>query len=320
MSGALAGVRVLEFSQVVAAPFLGCVLADLGADVVKVEPPDGDQHRRWGAIVPNEGKRFQSLNRNKRGIAIDLGRPAGADLARRLVPHFDVVTQNLRPGAAARYGLDYETLRELRPDLVYCEITGWGHGGPLSDRTATDPTMTAYAGLIAAGAKIGSRGRTAAPRRLGAGGLLGGLLRRRGHPRCALPPRAHGRGPARRGLAAARLTRDPGHRGDARAGQRRADARPDDRGGTRDPRPRRQLRGDPRCAGGAATVGHGGAARLQPRLPHHRRPDHARRDHASHARAGTRGAGDHGRPRRRPGLRRLGTGEHRLRRPRAWPT
>ena len=158
MSGALAGVRVLEFSQVVAAPFLGCVLADLGADVVKVEPPDGDQHRRWGAIVPNEGKRFQSLNRNKRGIAIDLGQPAGADLARRLVPHFDVVTQNLRPGAAARYGLDYETLRELRPDLVYCEITGWGHGGPLSDRTATDPTMTAYAGLIAAGAKIGSEG------------------------------------------------------------------------------------------------------------------------------------------------------------------
>ena len=158
MSGPLAGVRVLEFSQVVAAPFLGCVLADLGADVVKVEPPDGDQHRRWGAIVPNEGKRFQSLNRNKRGIAIDLGQPAGRDLARRLVPHFDVVTQNLRPGTAERYGLDYETLRELRPDLVYCEITGWGHGGPLSDRTATDPTMTAYAGIIVGGAKVGPEG------------------------------------------------------------------------------------------------------------------------------------------------------------------
>ena len=158
MAGPLDGVRVLEFSQVVAAPFLGCILADLGADVVKVEPPAGDQHRRWGAIVPNEGKRFQSLNRNKRGITIDLSQPGGPALARRLVPHFDVVTQNLRPGAAARYGLDYETLRELRSDLVYCEITGWGHGGPLSDRTATDPTMTAYAGLIAGGGKIGAGG------------------------------------------------------------------------------------------------------------------------------------------------------------------
>ena len=192
MSGPLAGVRVLEFSQVVAAPFLGCVLADLGADVVKVEPPGGDQHRRWGAIVPGEGKRFQSLNRNKRGIAIDLGNPAGRDLARRLVPHFDVVTQNLRPGAAERYGLDYETLRELRPDLVYCEITGWGHGGPLSDRTATDPTMTAFAGIIVGGAKVGPEGE---PLHLAASAFAdysAGFFRRRGHPRGALPPRAHG--------------------------------------------------------------------------------------------------------------------------------
>ena len=156
--GPLAGVRVLEFSQVVAAPFLGCILADLGADVVKVEPPGGDQHRRWGAVVPDEGKRFQSLNRNKRGIAIDLGRPAGAALARRLVPGFDVVAQNLRPGAAERYGLGYAALRVLRPDLVYCEISGWGRGGPLGGRTATDPTMTAYSGLIAGGGKTGAAG------------------------------------------------------------------------------------------------------------------------------------------------------------------
>lgn len=158
MVGPLDGVRVLEFSQVVAAPFLGCLLADLGADVIKVEPPGGDQHRRWGAIVPNEGKRFQSLNRNKRGITIDLAKPEGPILARRLVPSFDVVTQNLRPGAAHRYGLDYETLNKLKSDLIYCEITGFGSGGPLSDRTATDPTMTAYAGLIVSAAKIGDHG------------------------------------------------------------------------------------------------------------------------------------------------------------------
>ena len=141
---ALEGLTIIEVGTRGAASYGAKMLADLGADVVKVEPPEGDQHRRWGAIVPNEGKRFQSLNRNKRGITIDLRQERGRALAHRLVPGFDIVTQNFRYHAAERMGLDYETLRALHPALIYCEITGWGRVGPMRERTATDPTATAY--------------------------------------------------------------------------------------------------------------------------------------------------------------------------------
>ena len=157
-AGPLAGIRVLEFSQIVAAPFLGCILSDLGADVVKVEPLAGDQHRSWGAVVPGEGKRFQSLNRGKRGIALDLQQPAGREVIRRLLPAFDVVTNNYRSGVAERLGIDYATLRALRPDLIYCEINGWGHAGPIAGDAAADPVVCAYSGLTAADAKLGDDG------------------------------------------------------------------------------------------------------------------------------------------------------------------
>ena len=157
-AGPLDGVRVLEFSQIVAAPFLGCLLSDLGADVVKVEPPGGDQHRSWGAVVANEGKRFQSLNRGKRGIVLDLGDPRGRDLAQRLVPQFDIVTQNYRRGVARRLGVDYETLRELHPSLIYCEISGWGSKGPMADLGSTDPVAGAFSGLVVAGGAVDGDG------------------------------------------------------------------------------------------------------------------------------------------------------------------
>ena len=256
-----------------------------------MEPPGGDQHRRWGAIVPNEGKRFQSLNRNKRGIAIDLRptRRSGPRAAARAALRRGDAEPAARGGGALRAGLRDAARAAPGPRLL--RDHGLGPRRPAQRPHRDGPDDDRLRRPDRRRREDRRRGRTAAPRRLGAGGLLGGLLRRGGHPGGALPPRAHGRGPARRGLAAARLTRDSGHRGDARASQRRADARPDDRGGARDPRPRRQLRGDPRCAGGAAAVGHGGAARLQPRLPDHRRPDHARRDHAPHARPRARGAG-----------------------------
>ena len=100
--GPLHGIRVLEFSQIVAAPFCGCILSDQGADVVKIEGPSGDPHRNAGAVVPGLGKRFQSLNRGKRSLAVDLQVPEGRQLIYRLIPDFDVVLINFRVGVAAR--------------------------------------------------------------------------------------------------------------------------------------------------------------------------------------------------------------------------
>ena len=128
-AGALTGIRVLEFSQIVAGPYLGCILSDLGAEVVKVERPGGDFHRNWGAVVPHEGKRFQSLNRGKRSIVVDIGQPQGREVIRQLVRGFDVVTNNFRANIAQRLGIDYETLREARPDLIYCQITAGARPG-----------------------------------------------------------------------------------------------------------------------------------------------------------------------------------------------
>ena len=157
-AGALAGIRVLEFSQIVAGPFLGCILSDLGAEVVKVERPGGDFHRTWGAVVPREGKRFQSLNRGKRSLVVDLGRERGREVIRRLVRGFDVVTNNFRPGAAERMGIGEETLRAERPDLIYCQITGWGSEGPMRGLGANDPVICAYSGLTVGDGKVSPEG------------------------------------------------------------------------------------------------------------------------------------------------------------------
>ena len=157
-TGPLAGMRVMEFSQIVAGPFLGCVLSDLGAEVVKVERPGGDFHRNWGAIVPGEGKRFQSLNRGKRSIVIDLRHEGARDVIRRLVTEFDVVTNNFRPRVSRELGIDYESLREVHPSLVYASITGWGSGGPMAELGANDPVISAYSGLTVADQKVDARG------------------------------------------------------------------------------------------------------------------------------------------------------------------
>jgi len=159
MSGPLTGVRVLEFSQIVAAPFCGCLLSDAGADVVKVEPPRGDSHRAMGAVVPEMGKRFQSLNRGKRSLTIDLQLPEGRELVYRLIPDFDVVIINYRVGVPKRLGIDYETLKQYNPRLIYAEITGFGTRGPLKDRAGTDIVGVAYSGLMVGEAKTDEDGR-----------------------------------------------------------------------------------------------------------------------------------------------------------------
>jgi len=147
--GALAGIRVLELSQIVAGPLVGVLLSDMGADVVKVEPPEGEARRNSAAVVPNEGKYFQSLNRGKRSLTVDLARPEGAALIRRIIPTFDVMVINYRHGVAGKLGIDYDTLRALNPRLVYASITGFGETGPMATRAGSDIVAQAYSGLMA---------------------------------------------------------------------------------------------------------------------------------------------------------------------------
>ena len=157
-SGPLDGVRVLEFSQIVALPFGGCIMSDLGADVIKVESLTGDPHRSRGAVIPQQGKRFLSLNRGKRSLAVDLRQPAGRELIYRLMPQIDVVTINYRLGVAERLGIDYETLKAYSAGLIYCEVTGFGNRGPMAKRAGTDIVASAYSGLMVGDQKIDEDG------------------------------------------------------------------------------------------------------------------------------------------------------------------
>jgi succinate--hydroxymethylglutarate CoA-transferase len=152
--GPLAGLKVLEFGQIAAGPFAGSLLADLGADVVKVERPDGgDDMRRWPPL--NEGPRgerysenFASINRNKRSITVDLKDAAQVARLKALCAKADVLIENYRPGVLERLGLGYEALHAATPRLVYCSISGYGHSGPYAERGAFDATMQGISGVM----------------------------------------------------------------------------------------------------------------------------------------------------------------------------
>ena len=159
--GALAGIRVLEFSQIVAGPFAGIALSDFGADVLKVEPLEGEARRNSAAVVPNEGKYFQSLNRGKRSLTLDLTREGGRRVIHRLVPSFDVVLINYRTGVAEKLGIDYPILSAINPSLIYASITGFGDRGPFAMRAGSDIVAQAYSGLMAAEAKVDEYGAPA---------------------------------------------------------------------------------------------------------------------------------------------------------------
>ena len=150
MAGApLEGVRVLEIGNFMAAPFCGMQLADLGADVIKVESPSGGDVVRAAAPFQNgESGAFMRLNRNKRGLALDLKEARGKELFLRLVRTADVVVENLRPGAMAKLGLDYATLSEINPRLVYVAASGWGQDGPLAELPGLDIMAQARSGLM----------------------------------------------------------------------------------------------------------------------------------------------------------------------------
>lgn len=144
----LDGIRVVEFCSTAAGPFCAMLLADMGADVVKVEPREGDGLRQWPPITGGYSENFASVNRNKRSVVLDLKDPAAAATARRLILDSDVVVENNRPGVMQRLGLGYEQLRGEHPDLVYCSISAFGQTGPRSGEGGFDLTVQAASGIM----------------------------------------------------------------------------------------------------------------------------------------------------------------------------
>ncbi len=130
MRGPLAGIKVVDFTEYIAGPYCTMLLADMGADVVKVERPQGDAWRNTAPVAPYESRGFLGVNRGKRSIALDLERKEGREIAQGLALGADVVAIAYRPGVAKRLGLDYETLAKTKPELVYCENSAFGHQGP----------------------------------------------------------------------------------------------------------------------------------------------------------------------------------------------
>ena len=148
-SGPLSGIRVMEFGQVLAAPYTGLMLADQGAEVIKIEPPAGDPSR--GYMPPNvdgHSPYFLSMNRNKLGVCLNLKRPAGRDAALAMVAKVDVVTENFRTGVMDRLGLGYDAMKAINPGIIYCAVSGYGRSGPFADRAGYDPIAQAESGMM----------------------------------------------------------------------------------------------------------------------------------------------------------------------------
>ncbi|MBT6276285.1 MAG: CoA transferase [Chromatiales bacterium] len=148
---ALKGVRIIDFTRVLAGPYCTVMLSDLGAEVIKVEnPAGGDESRQFKPpALAGESTYFMALNRNKKSVVLDLSTPAGKAAATRLADDADVVVENFRPGVMQRLGLDYATLSEHNPGLIYCAISGYGSSGPLATRPGLDPVIQAECGLMA---------------------------------------------------------------------------------------------------------------------------------------------------------------------------
>jgi len=146
----LDGVRVVDLTRVLAGPFCGALLGDLGADVVKVEDPElGDEARTWPPLRDGESPGYIVNNRNKRGIAVNLKDSEGAGIVRRLVRECDVLIENFRTGGMEEFGLGYEGLAELNPRLVYCSISAFGRTGPRADEAGYEAVMQAFGGIMA---------------------------------------------------------------------------------------------------------------------------------------------------------------------------
>ncbi|QNQ63829.1 CoA transferase [Brucella sp. 6810] len=150
MTGPLSGIKVLDLSRVLAGPYCTALLADLGAEIIKLEPPTGDDYRHVGPFKEGESALFTLNNRGKKSIALDLKKSTDLELAQALAARVDVVVENFRPGVATRLGLGAEALRKASPRLIYCSISGFGQEGPFKDLPAYDLVVQAMSGLMAA--------------------------------------------------------------------------------------------------------------------------------------------------------------------------
>jgi crotonobetainyl-CoA:carnitine CoA-transferase CaiB-like acyl-CoA transferase len=174
-SSALSGLRVLDLSQVMAGPFCCMLLGDMGADVIKVEPPGGDQTRRSMGfrMKGSDSPGFLALNRNKRSIAIDLRKPAGKETFCRLVETADILVENSRPGVTKKLGIDYAKMAAINPRLIYASISGFGQTGPWSQRPGFDLIAQAMSGVISA---MGLPGQAPVKSGISVGDLGAGLF------------------------------------------------------------------------------------------------------------------------------------------------
>lgn len=147
--GALAGCKVIDLSRVLGGPYCTQILADHGADVIKIEPPGGDETRGWGPPFLGEtASYFIGVNRNKRGMAIDFSQAAGQELLRHLLADADVLVENFKPGTLEKWGLGYETLNQQFPGLIHCRVSGFGADGPLGGMPGYDACAQAMCGLM----------------------------------------------------------------------------------------------------------------------------------------------------------------------------
>ncbi len=173
-SGPLAGVRVVDLTRILAGPFATQVLGDLGAEILKVEPPDrGDETRHFPPHRDGESHYFVSINRSKRSLVVDLQSEAGREVLRRLVATADVLVENFRPGVMDRLELGYPALSALNPRLVYCSISGYGQTGPLRDKPSFDVITQAMTGLMSVN---GERGGPGVKLGLPIGDMVGGVF------------------------------------------------------------------------------------------------------------------------------------------------
>jgi crotonobetainyl-CoA:carnitine CoA-transferase CaiB-like acyl-CoA transferase len=172
--GPLGGIRVIDLTRVLAGPFATQSLGDLGAEVLKIEPPGGgDETRRFPPFLDGEGHYFLGINRNKKSLVVDLQQEAGKEILRRLVAQSDILVENYRPGVMDRLGLGYAALAEINPRLIYCAISGFGLTGPLRDKPSFDIVTQALSGALSIN---GERGHMPIKLAIPLGDMVGGVF------------------------------------------------------------------------------------------------------------------------------------------------
>ncbi|MBI3515443.1 MAG: CoA transferase, partial [Proteobacteria bacterium] len=146
-NGPLSGIQVLDLCGYLAGPYGCTLLGDLGADVIKIEPPGGEVMRQFPSSLPGDSRGFVGINRGKRSVVVNLKHKAGLGVLERLVARADVLVENFRPGVPARLGIDYPTLKAINARLIYCGLTGYGDDGPLAEAAGFDQVLQSMSGI-----------------------------------------------------------------------------------------------------------------------------------------------------------------------------